>query len=66
MVNNPYYNGDTFGFAMKSTYGVVKRVPKSIYKNPKTDDGLKNSAKGLLKVNNKLELEENVTPEEEK
>ncbi|MCH7604941.1 nicotinate phosphoribosyltransferase [Patescibacteria group bacterium] len=56
---------DTFGFAMKATYGVVDGVVKNIYKDPVTDDGLKKSAKGLLKVNSDLTLSEEVTPEEE-
>ena len=42
---------DTFGFAMKATYGVINGKPVEIYKTPKTDSGLKNSAKGLLRVN---------------
>lgn len=56
---------DTFGFAMKSTYGVINGKPYEIYKTPKTDSGLKNSAKGLLRVNEDLTLSECVTPEEE-
>lgn len=42
---------DTFGFAMKATYGETKAGgPQVIFKKPATDDGTKNSAKGLLKV----------------
>lgn len=49
---------DTFGLAMKATYveiegevdGVVKREGFAIYKDPKTDDGMKKSNCGLLKV----------------
>ncbi len=46
---------DTYGFAVKSTYGEVKdedgnRKGIEIFKDPKTDDGLKKSAKGLLAV----------------
>ena len=58
-----YNTRDTFGFAMKATY-VEKLVGKEdmrgkfyqekegfeIFKDPITDDGLKKSAKGLLKV----------------
>lgn len=44
-----YVTRDTFGFAMKATYGVVGGVPRDIQKDPKTDDGTKKSAKGLLK-----------------
>jgi nicotinamide phosphoribosyltransferase len=43
---------DTYGFAMKATYGETKsRGGQAIYKQPKTDDGTKNSATGLLRVN---------------
>lgn len=41
---------DTFGFAMKATHGIVNGVSKPIFKQPKTDDGTKHSAKGLLCV----------------
>lgn len=56
---------DTFGFAMKATYGVVAGKPIELFKKPKTDSGLKNSAKGLLRVNADLSLSESVTPDEE-
>jgi len=51
---------------MKATYGEVNGEPKDIYKDPKTDDGLKKSAKGLLRVTDDLKLEECVSWEEEK
>lgn len=41
---------DTWSFAMKATYGVVDGVPREIFKAPKTDNGEKVSAKGLLFV----------------
>jgi nicotinamide phosphoribosyltransferase len=41
---------DTFGFAMKATYAVVNGVGRELFKNPKTDSGMKKSAKGLLRV----------------
>ena len=56
---------DTFGFAMKATYiekeeifyaspesveSGIRTVCQEIFKDPITDDGLKKSAKGLLKV----------------
>lgn len=41
---------DTFGFAMKSTYGVVNGIGREIFKDPVTDNGTKRSAKGLLAV----------------
>lgn len=42
---------DTFGFAMKATYGEIGGSPREIFKSPKTDpSGEKKSAKGLLQV----------------
>ncbi|TBO43938.1 nicotinate phosphoribosyltransferase [Pedobacter kyonggii] len=41
---------DTFGFAMKATYGEVDGIGREIFKDPITDDGTKKSAKGLLKI----------------
>jgi len=45
-----YNTRDTFGFAMKATAGVVNGELREIYKDPVTDDGLKRSARGLLRV----------------
>ena len=45
-----YVTRDTYGFAMKATYGEVNGEPRNIFKDPKTDDGTKKSAKGLLQV----------------
>lgn len=45
-----YVTRDTWGWAMKATYGVVNGQPRNIFKCPKTDDGGKKSAKGLLVV----------------
>lgn len=45
-----YNTRDTFGFAMKATYGVVNGEARSIFKDPITDLGTKKSAKGLLFV----------------
>lgn len=45
-----YNTRDTFGFAMKATYGEVNGEGREIFKDPITDDGTKKSAKGLLKV----------------
>lgn len=61
-----YVTRDTFGFAMKATYGEVNGEPRIIFKDPKTDNGMKKSAKGLLHVTEDLKLIENVTPELEK
>jgi nicotinamide phosphoribosyltransferase len=41
---------DTFGFAMKATSVVVDGERREIFKDPVTDDGIKKSAKGLMKV----------------
>lgn len=45
-----YNTRDTFMFAMKATYAEIDGKPVEIYKKPKTDDGTKNSAKGLTAV----------------
>lgn len=41
---------DTFGFAMKSTLAVINGDEKQIFKNPKTDNGIKKSQKGKVVV----------------
>jgi nicotinamide phosphoribosyltransferase len=61
-----YVTRDTYGFAMKATYGEVNGEGRNIFKSPKTDDGTKKSAKGLLavhEVNGKLHLEDQVSKE---
>jgi nicotinamide phosphoribosyltransferase len=45
-----YITRDTLGFSMKATYGVVNGQGIELFKDPKTDNGVKKSAKGLLKV----------------
>ena len=45
-----YTTRDTLGLAVKATAGIVNGEEKNIYKEPKTDDGFKKSAKGFLKV----------------
>lgn len=63
-----YNTRDTFGFAMKATYGEVNGVGREIYKDPITDDGMKKSAKGLLnveKINGSYKLKQQVSWEEE-
>ncbi len=45
-----YQTRDTLGFAVKATAGIVNGEVKEIFKKPKTDDGMKNSAKGFLAV----------------
>lgn len=47
-----YNTRDTFMFAVKSTYGEVNGVGQAIFKSPKTDNGVKKSARGLLGVAN--------------
>ncbi|WP_343631452.1 nicotinate phosphoribosyltransferase [Fluviicola sp.] len=64
-----YNTRDTFGFAMKATYGEVNGVGREIFKAPVTDDGTKKSAKGLMKVeftNGTYVLQDQVSWEEEK
>lgn len=41
---------DTFGFAMKATYGEVNGEGREIFKDPVTDNGIKKSARGKLAV----------------
>lgn len=41
---------DTFGFAMKATSVVVNGQRRDIFKDPITDDGVKKSAKGLVRI----------------
>jgi nicotinamide phosphoribosyltransferase len=65
-----YVTRDTFGFAMKATYGEVNGEGRDIFKDPKTDDGTKKSAKGLMQVHRnpttgKLELKDQCTWAEE-
>ena len=45
-----YLTRDTFGFAVKATWGQVNGVPRELFKDPITDSGIKKSAKGLLRV----------------
>jgi len=64
-----YNTRDTFGFAMKATYGEVEGEGREIFKDPITDDGTKKSAKGLLKItleNGEYKLHDQVSWEEEK
>lgn len=41
---------DSFGFAVKSTAGVVDGEVREIFKDPVTDNGVKKSLKGFIKV----------------
>lgn len=55
-----YQTRDTFGFAMKATYGEVYREGRPIFKNPKTG-GWKKSHRGLLTLNSDGTLTEQTT-----
>jgi nicotinamide phosphoribosyltransferase len=67
--NYQYVTRDTHGFAIKATFGTTtSRGDTAIYKDPKTDDGTKRSARGLLrvdKVNGRLTLRDQVSREQE-
>jgi nicotinamide phosphoribosyltransferase len=64
-----YATRDTYGFAVKATYGTVNGEDRELFKDPKTDDGTKRSAKGLLMVyrdeSGQLRLKDQCMPEEE-
>lgn len=45
-----YNTRDTLGLAVKATYGIVDGTPIEVYKDPVSDDGMKKSAKGLIRV----------------
>lgn len=45
-----YTTRDTYGYAMKATAGEVAGELREIFKDPKTDSGMKKSAKGFLAV----------------
>lgn len=62
-----YTTRDTWGFAVKATFGQVNGEDRVIYKKPKTDSGEKNSARGLLLVKREdgtLKLHQEVSWEE--
>jgi len=65
-----YVTRDTFGFAMKATYGEVNGTGRPIFKDPKTDDGTKKSAKGMIKLTGTPteveKMEDMVSSEQEK
>lgn len=46
-----YATRDTFGFAVKATYAIVDNEERMLFKDPKTDSGIKKSQKGLVVVN---------------
>jgi nicotinamide phosphoribosyltransferase len=60
---------DNFGTAIKATFGVVDGQDRELFKDPKTDSGLKKSARGLLRVeeeDGKFILYDQQTHEQEK
>ena len=64
-----YVTRDTFGFAMKATYGIVNGEERAIFKAPKTGNGTKNSAKGLIRLDmehGSITMKEMVSVEAEK
>lgn len=59
---------DSLGIAQKATWAQVNGKGFDLYKDPKTDDGMKKSAKGLLSVNlidNKYVLKDQCSKDEE-
>jgi nicotinamide phosphoribosyltransferase len=48
-----YNTRDTHGMAMKATHSIINGKGHNIFKDPKTDSGLKKSAKGLMRVKKK-------------
>lgn len=60
---------DTFNFAIKATWTQRDGKGYALFKEPKTDDGVKNSARGRLAVFSSptrgLHVVENATPEQE-
>ena len=62
-----YVTRDTFGTAMKATHTIIDNVSIPVYKDPITDDGMKKSARGYLrvdKVDGEFKLKDNCTLEE--
>lgn len=64
-----YRTRDSLGFAMKATWCKVNGEAREIFKQPKTDSGMKNSLKGLIRVekdaNGKYFAIDCATPEQE-
>lgn len=54
-----YNTRDTFGYALKSTLAVINGDEKLLFKDPKTDDGVKKSQKGAVSVYRTLDGEIN-------
>lgn len=63
-----YATRDSLGMAQKATWAQVDGKGYDLYKAPKTDSGMKKSAKGLLRVDlvdGEYKLKDQCTPEEE-
>lgn len=63
-----YVTRDTLAMAVKATAAVVDGRLVELYKDPKTDDGTKKSARGLMRVDlvdGQYVMRDGVTPEEE-
>lgn len=63
-----YATRDSLGFAMKATYVEINGEGMEIFKSPKTDNGTKKSAKGLLRVikeQNSYRLEDGISKDKE-
>ena len=63
-----YVTRDSLGTAIKATWGQVNGKKTALFKQPKTDTGMKNSARGLLRVEREhgnYVLYENQTEEQE-
>lgn len=63
-----YATRDSLGIAQKATWAQVSGKGYDLYKDPKTDTGMKKSAKGLLRVDvvdGEYVLKDQCTPEEE-
>lgn len=63
-----YLTRDSFGFAVKATWGQVNGVGRELFKDPLTDSGTKRSAKGLLRVEHSpdgFELFDQQSPDQE-
>jgi nicotinamide phosphoribosyltransferase len=56
---------DTMGFAAKGSWFEANGKAYDIYKDPITDDGTKKSLKGLIMVDENLEVHTQCTPEQE-
>jgi nicotinamide phosphoribosyltransferase len=64
-----YLTRDSLGMAVKATYAEVNGVGYELFKDPITDNGMKKSAKGLLRVEkegNSFVLYDQQTKEQEK